>query len=161
MAHTDVCKLEMCKEIDRRKKAAGGVRPAIRAVSKDYEIPMGTLKRWYYPEGSPKNGTHTRAKALAKRIKPTPGTRTAIRFRSEKGDGYLDVLTVYPGAKPGEVIPRFISGLQVDGKGYSIDKIFSVNGAGDPIPDRCLYAFIEGMGLDEYNMIDLATWPDE
>jgi N6-adenosine-specific RNA methylase IME4 len=50
MAHTDTCKNEMCMEIERRKEAAGGVRPAIREVSREYGIPACTLKRWVYPE---------------------------------------------------------------------------------------------------------------
>jgi N6-adenosine-specific RNA methylase IME4 len=57
MAYTETCKMEVCQEIDRIKKTYGGIRPAIRELSKEMGIPQGTLKRWYYPEKCPKNGT--------------------------------------------------------------------------------------------------------
>jgi N6-adenosine-specific RNA methylase IME4 len=57
MAWTDACKIEACVQIDKRKEDFGGVRPAIRELSKESGIPQGTLKRWYYPDKCPKNGT--------------------------------------------------------------------------------------------------------
>ena len=56
MAWTDVCKVEAVAQIDKRKETSGGLRKALRVVSKESEIPYGTLKRWYYPESVPNNG---------------------------------------------------------------------------------------------------------
>jgi hypothetical protein len=57
MAWTDSCKFEACKQIKHRKNECGGVRPAIKKLSEESGIPQGTLKRWYYPDKCPKNGT--------------------------------------------------------------------------------------------------------
>jgi N6-adenosine-specific RNA methylase IME4 len=59
MAWLETCQIDARKQIDHRKESLGGVRPAIRQLSKESGIPQGTLKRWYYPENKcPKNGTH-------------------------------------------------------------------------------------------------------
>jgi hypothetical protein len=48
---------QTARQIEKRKKAYGGVRPAIRELSKESGIPIGTLKRLFYPQECPKNGT--------------------------------------------------------------------------------------------------------
>jgi len=58
MAWIETCKIDACKQIEHIKENVGGVRPAIRELSKESGIPQGTLKRWYYPDKKcPKNGT--------------------------------------------------------------------------------------------------------
>jgi hypothetical protein len=49
MAWTDACKLEAVAQIDRRKEIHGGVRHAIREMSKESGIPYDTLQKWYHP----------------------------------------------------------------------------------------------------------------
>ena len=56
MAWTDSCKFEACKQIDHRKDECGGVRPAIKKLSKESGIPQGTLNRWYYNDTCTKKG---------------------------------------------------------------------------------------------------------
>jgi len=56
MTWTDSCKFEACKQIDHRIDECGGVRPAIKKLSKESGIPQGTLNRWYYNDKCTKNG---------------------------------------------------------------------------------------------------------
>jgi|GEM_PF-4375080 len=58
MAWTDSCKIEACAQIDKRKDEVGGIRPAIKALSKESGIPEGTLREWYYPRDCRKTPTH-------------------------------------------------------------------------------------------------------
>jgi len=58
LAWTDACKIEACNQIEHKKEILGGVRPAIRNLSKESGIPQGTLKDWYYPSKCPKSQTH-------------------------------------------------------------------------------------------------------
>jgi len=146
MAHTDICKTEMCREIDRRKKEAGGVRPAIRAVSKEYEIPVGTLKRWYYPEGSPNNGTLNK---YAKSLIPEPGKVTTVLF--ETSDGVRSLLTVGPGARPQTIFPIFF-------RGFNKEKMVTSKCRDKYIPTRCLWAFLEKVGVNPKTEINRASF---
>lgn len=54
MAWIETCKIDACRQIDHKKSMCGGVRPAIRELSKESGIPQGTLKDWYYPSKCPK-----------------------------------------------------------------------------------------------------------
>jgi len=49
MAWIETCKIDARKQIDHKKEVCGGVRPAIRVISKESGIPQGTLREWYYP----------------------------------------------------------------------------------------------------------------
>ena len=53
MAHTDICKTEMCLLIDIYAIELGKVRPAIKKVSMESGIPFKTLENWKYPEKNP------------------------------------------------------------------------------------------------------------
>jgi len=59
MAWLETCRIDAKKQIDHKKGECGGVRPAIRILSKESGIPQGTLKDWYYPQKCPKNQTHS------------------------------------------------------------------------------------------------------
>ena len=52
--------------IDHRKKEAGGVKQAIRQISKEVGIPAKTLQRWYWPSKSLKNEAPKRPKPKEK-----------------------------------------------------------------------------------------------
>jgi hypothetical protein len=65
MAWTDACKVEAVAQIDKRKEIHGGVRPAIRELSKESGIPYDTLQKWYHPrknESVAENGYTPKAK---------------------------------------------------------------------------------------------------
>ena len=50
---TEQCKIEAVKAIEHKMEEIGGkVTPAIRKISKESDIPYGTLKDWYYREHS-------------------------------------------------------------------------------------------------------------
>ena len=48
MAWTDQCKLEACNQLDHRMQSGMTKREALKALSKESEIPVGTLNRWKY-----------------------------------------------------------------------------------------------------------------
>ncbi len=48
MAWTETCKVDLRAQVEKRKEICGGVRPAIRELSKESSIPYGTLRDWYY-----------------------------------------------------------------------------------------------------------------
>jgi thioredoxin 1 len=57
MAWTDQCKIEAVKAVDHKIDQGLPVRAALKEISKESDIPAGTLKRWKYPEKNvPKNG---------------------------------------------------------------------------------------------------------
>ena len=51
MAWTDQCKIDARKQVDHRKEQVGGVRKALRQLSKESGISYPTLRRWYYEDG--------------------------------------------------------------------------------------------------------------
>jgi hypothetical protein len=57
MAWTDACKIAAVELIKSKKGDSEKVRSALIAVSKETDIPFGTLKRWYYPETDYKPST--------------------------------------------------------------------------------------------------------
>jgi hypothetical protein len=48
MAWIDQCKIEACNQIEYRMKNGMSKREALRVVSSESNIPMGTLNRWKY-----------------------------------------------------------------------------------------------------------------
>jgi len=56
MAWAETCKMDAVAQINKRKEFTGSLRNALRELSKESDIPYGTLKRWYYPESVPNNG---------------------------------------------------------------------------------------------------------
>ena len=48
MAWIETCKIDAKKQIDHKKELGEPVNNAIRILSKESGIPIGTLKRWYY-----------------------------------------------------------------------------------------------------------------
>jgi len=69
MAWTDTCRIEAVKQVDHHIKQGKTVRDALTSVSKESDIPPGTLKRWKYPDQSvPKNGNTKERKRSPKKI---------------------------------------------------------------------------------------------
>lgn len=55
MAWTEVCKMQAVAQVDKRKEVSGSIRNALHELSKESEIPYGTLRDWYYQiKGVPK-----------------------------------------------------------------------------------------------------------
>lgn len=50
MAWTDSCKIEAVAQI-KKKAESTSIRDAIKKLSEESGIPIGTLKRWYWPDG--------------------------------------------------------------------------------------------------------------
>ena len=80
MAWTEQCRIQACDHIKNKKETLGSVRKAIRQVSKESDIPYGTLRRWYYPDSVPKNG-NTRS---ASRKNQPADIRTVTKFKKRK-----------------------------------------------------------------------------
>jgi len=59
MAWTDSCKVEACAQI-KKKAENSSVRDAIKRLSDESGIPIGTLSRWYWPESDYKAEAATR-----------------------------------------------------------------------------------------------------
>lgn len=60
MAWTEQCKIDAKNQVDHLVETKGiGKKQAIRELSRDSGIPIGTLRNWYWPEkkSGPENGT--------------------------------------------------------------------------------------------------------
>jgi len=49
MAWTDTCKIAACAQVENKKEAGATVTKAIRELSKESNIPIKTIERWYWP----------------------------------------------------------------------------------------------------------------
>ena len=55
MAWTEQCTIAAVSQIENKIQQGNGVRKSIRMVSKESDIPYGTLRDWYYPINSSGN----------------------------------------------------------------------------------------------------------
>ncbi|MCK4328757.1 hypothetical protein KAX02_02835 [candidate division WOR-3 bacterium] len=50
MAWTETCKIDFVKQIEHKKEQGISVRQALKQLSEESDIPIGTLSNWMYPE---------------------------------------------------------------------------------------------------------------
>jgi hypothetical protein len=110
------------------KKEKGGVRPAIRELSKESGIPQGTLKRWYYPE-CPKNGTPKEAcNQIDRRKEKEGGVRKTLRKLSkESGIPYGTLRDWY---YPPKAVPKIRNKTKPTFETCAISDLQSLIGSG-------------------------------
>ena len=55
MAWTETCKIDFKKQIDHKKEQGVSVRQALKQLSEESDIAIGTLKDWLYEESTKKS----------------------------------------------------------------------------------------------------------